>query len=133
MMRYGRFLSAKKVAMAMQSLVRSRVPAGHVDFVGFYSGATRIPEIALPLAMPKPVTVYDYQVRLECRSSKLDQAPQHFTNLHMGLQMARRILRNAAARTSRFSSSPTASRPPTSRATTSTCSIRPIRAARSPR
>ena len=93
MMRYGRFLAAKKVAMAMQALVRSRFPQDSLDFVGFYSGAARIPEIALPLAMPKPVTVYDYQVRLKVPINQIDQAPQHFTNLHMGLQMARRILR----------------------------------------
>jgi len=93
MMRYGRFLAAKKVAMAMQALVRGRFPQDTLDFVGFYSGAARVPEIALPLAMPKPVTVYDYQVRLKVPIDQIDRAPQHFTNLHMGLQMARRILR----------------------------------------
>jgi Ca-activated chloride channel homolog len=93
MMRYGRFLAAKKVAMAMQALVRSKFPQDSIDFVGFYSGATKIPEMALPLAMPKPVTIYDYQVRLKVPLNQLDKAPQHFTNLHMGLQLARRILR----------------------------------------
>jgi Ca-activated chloride channel homolog len=93
MMRYGRFLAAKKVAMAMLALVRTRFPQDTIDFVGFYSGATKIPEIGLPLVMPKPVTIYDYQVRLKCKLDQLEQAPQHFTNLHMGLQMARRILR----------------------------------------
>jgi len=93
MMRYGRFLAAKKVAMAMQALVRGRFPQDSLDFVGFYSGAARIPEVALPLAMPKPVTVYDYQVRLRVPLAQIDRAPQHFTNLQMGLQMARRILR----------------------------------------
>ncbi|MBC8108313.1 MAG: VWA domain-containing protein [Anaerolineae bacterium] len=93
MMRYGRFLAAKKVALAMQGLIRSKFPQDSIDFVGFYSGAAKIPEIALPLMMPKPVTIYDYQVRLKVPIDKLDQAPQHFTNLHMGLQMARRILR----------------------------------------
>jgi Ca-activated chloride channel homolog len=93
MMRYDRFLSAKKVALAMQALVRSKFPQDSIDFVGFYSGATKIPEVALPLAMPKPVTVYDYQVRLKVPANQLDKAPQHFTNLHMGLQLARRILR----------------------------------------
>jgi uncharacterized protein with von Willebrand factor type A (vWA) domain len=92
MMRYGRFLSAKKVAMAMQALVRSRFPQDSIDFVGFYSGATRIPESKLPLAMPKPVTIYDYQVRMKVPLAQIDRAPQHFTNLHMGLQLARRIL-----------------------------------------
>ena len=43
--------------------------------------------------MPKPVTIYDYQVRLKVPIDQLDKAPQHFTNLHMGLQLARRILR----------------------------------------
>jgi uncharacterized protein with von Willebrand factor type A (vWA) domain len=93
MMRYGRFLAAKKVAMAMQALVRSKFPQDTIDFVGFYSGAAKIPEYAVPLAMPKPVTVYDYQVRLKVPIQQLERAPQHFTNLHMGLQMARRILR----------------------------------------
>ena len=93
MMRYGRFLAAKKVAMAMQSLVRGRFPQDSLDFVGFYSGAARIPEVMLPLAMPKPVTIYDYQVKLRVPLNQIDRAPQHFTNLHMGLQLARRILR----------------------------------------
>src|SRR5439155_26078052 len=93
MMRYGRFLAAKKVAMAMQALVRSRFPQDSLDFVGFYSGAAKIPEVALPLVMPKPVTIYDYQVRLRVPLARLDQAPQHFTNLHMGLQLARRLLK----------------------------------------
>lgn len=93
MMRYGRFLAAKKVALAMQALVRERFAQDSIDFIGFYSGASRIPEMALPLVMPKPVTIYDYQVRLRVRLDQLDQAPQHFTNLHMGLQMARRLLR----------------------------------------
>jgi len=97
MMRYGRFLSAKKVAMAMQALVRSKFPQDSLDFVGFYSGASRIPEYALPLAMPKPVTIYDYQVRLRVQLDQLDRAPQHFTNLHMGLQLARRILARRSA------------------------------------
>ena len=40
------------------------------------------------------MTIYDYQVKLKVPIPQdLDKAPQHFTNLHMGLQMARRILR----------------------------------------
>ncbi|MGD1278396.1 MAG: VWA domain-containing protein [Tepidisphaeraceae bacterium] len=93
MMRYGRFHSAKRVAMAMQALVRGRFPVDTLDFIGFYSGAAVIPESVLPLTSPKPVTVYDYQVRLKVPLDQLAKAPQHFTNLHMGLQMARRLLR----------------------------------------
>ena len=97
MMRYGRYLSAKKVALAMQAMVRQRFPQDTLDFVGFYSGANVVPEQQLPLMMPKPVTIYDYQVRLKVPMDKMDRAPQHFTNLHMGLQMARRLLRRRGA------------------------------------
>ncbi|HEY7115579.1 MAG TPA: VWA domain-containing protein [Tepidisphaeraceae bacterium] len=97
MMRYGRFVAAKRVAMAMQALVRSRFPQDSIDFVGFYSGASKIPEAMLPLTMPKPVTIYDYQVRLKVPANLIDRAPQHFTNLHLGLQLARRILQRRAS------------------------------------
>jgi Ca-activated chloride channel family protein len=97
MMRYGRFLAAKRVAMAMQALIQQRFPQDSIDFVGFYSGANKIPTSMLPLAMPKPVTIYDYQVRLKVPIGQIDQAPQHFTNLHLGLQLARRILRKRAS------------------------------------
>lgn len=97
MMRYGRFAAAKRVAMAMQALVRGSFPQDSIDFVGFYSGANPIPEALLPLSMPKPVTIYDYSVRLRVPLDQIKQAPQHFTNLHMGLQLARRILRRRAS------------------------------------
>jgi uncharacterized protein with von Willebrand factor type A (vWA) domain len=93
MIRNERFTSAKRVALAMQALVAGQFPQDTIDFVGFYSGAKQIPAMLLPLAVPKPVTIYDYQVRLRVPLDQLDQAPQHFTNLHMGLQLARRILR----------------------------------------
>lgn len=93
MTRYQRYLSSKKVALGLLALVRQRFPQDTVDFVGFYSGAQKIPEVALPLVMPKPVTIYDYEVRLKCKIDDIEHAPQHFTNLHLGLQMARRILR----------------------------------------
>ncbi len=97
MMRYGRFLAAKRVAMAMQALIRQRFPQDSIDFVGFYSGANKIPEAMLPLSMPKPVTIYDYQVRLKVPINQIEKAPQHFTNLHLGLQLARRILQKRAS------------------------------------
>jgi len=93
MRRNNRFVAAKQVALAMQALVRGRFPQDTLDFVGFYSGAKQIPQRLLPLTNPKPVTIFDYQVRLRVPIDQLDKAPQHFTNLHMGLQLARRILR----------------------------------------
>lgn len=93
MMRYNRFMAAKKVAMAMQALIQQRFPQDSIDFVGFYSGANRITDAQLPLSMPKPVTIYDYQVRMKVPVDQIGKAPQHFTNLHLGLQLARRILK----------------------------------------
>ena len=126
MMRYNRFAAAKKVAMAMQALVRTKFQQDSIDFVGFYSGANKIPESALPLAMPKPVTVYEYQVRLKVRADQLDKAPQHFTNLHMGLQLARRILQKRGGDNKQIFIITTANRLRMWRAISSTCSIRPI-------
>ena len=73
--------------------LRSSFPQDSIDFVGVYSGGSEDTGDRTAQAMPKPVTVYDYQVRLKVPIDKLDKAPQHFTNLHMGLQLARRILR----------------------------------------
>ncbi|MEP0842332.1 MAG: VWA domain-containing protein [Phycisphaerae bacterium] len=92
MARYHRFFHAKKCAMALHALIRQRFAQDTVDLVGFYSAAAVIPEHKLPLLMPKPVTVFDYQVRLRVRLSQPDQAPQHFTNLQMGLMLARQLL-----------------------------------------
>jgi len=92
MARYHRFYHAKKCAMALHALIRQRFPMDTVDLVGFYSSAAIIPEYKLPLTNPKPVTLFDYQVRLKVPINQIDQAPQHFTNLHMGLSLAKRIL-----------------------------------------
>ena len=80
----------------MQQLVNSRFPQDTVDFVGFYSGATVVPPSALPLLMPKPVTIYEPTVRFyvdmsDERVSEVD-VPPHFTNIQHGLQMPRRFL-----------------------------------------
>jgi Ca-activated chloride channel homolog len=92
MMRYGRFLSAKKVAMALTALVRQRFPQDSVDLVGFYSTATRIREEQLPLIMPKQISTYDYMIDVKVPLDQAHRAYQHFTNLQLGLQMGRRIL-----------------------------------------
>lgn len=93
MYRNGRYLHAKKCAMAMHALIRQRFPRDTIDVVGFYSAAAPIPEHRLPLVMPKPVSLFDPSIHLRVPIQRVDQAPQHFTNLHLGLVHARRILR----------------------------------------
>ncbi|TWT45833.1 hypothetical protein RAS1_22680 [Phycisphaerae bacterium RAS1] len=92
MARFNRFFQAKKCAMALSALIRQRFPLDTVDLVGFFSGAEQVAEERLPLLMPKPVSMYDPVIKLRLPLGKLDQAPQHFTNLHLGLMKARRIL-----------------------------------------
>jgi uncharacterized protein with von Willebrand factor type A (vWA) domain len=92
MSRWGRFTQAKRCAMAVHALIRQRFPSDTVDVVGFYSAAEQVPEHKLPLLSPKEVTLFDPQVRLRVPLEKAADAPPHFTNLHMGLMTARRIL-----------------------------------------
>ncbi|MEX0655586.1 MAG: VWA domain-containing protein [Phycisphaeraceae bacterium] len=101
MMRWGRFYQAKRVALGMAALIQQRFPQDTLDFVGFYSMAERIRERDLPLVMPKPISVRDYQVRLrlpldQARENE-DQIPLHFTNLQLGLRQARQILSRRGA------------------------------------
>ena len=92
MARFGRFLQAKKTAMALIALIRQRFAFDTVDLVGFASFAEPIADEKLPLLMPKPITTYDPVIRLRVPLNRTAEAPPHFTNLHMGLLQAKRIL-----------------------------------------
>ncbi len=98
MARYGKFGQAKKVAMALQGLVRGRYQGDWLQVVGFYTYATPLSERDLLYSAPKPVSIYDSRVRLRI---SLDHppafVPEHFTNIHAGLQFARRLLRRQPA------------------------------------
>lgn len=99
MYRYGRFLQAKRVCLGLSELIRQRFPQDALDFVSFYSLAERVHEKDVPLIMPKPVSIHDNQVRIRVPLGQADPAtlPLHFTNLHLGLREARRILRRSGA------------------------------------
>jgi uncharacterized protein with von Willebrand factor type A (vWA) domain len=92
MARYGRFLAAKKVAMALSALVRQRFPQDTVDLVGFYSTAKPIREEQLPLLSPKQVSTHEYEIDVAIPLDQAAKTHQHFTNLQLGMQMGRRIL-----------------------------------------
>lgn len=94
MTRYGKYGSAKKVALALQALVRGKYQGDFIQVIGFYSFASPLTERELINSAPKPVSIFDPRVRMRIN---LDQPPgfipQHFTNIHAGLQFARRVLR----------------------------------------
>ena len=92
MARWGRFHQAKTCAMALHALVRQRFSQDTVDVVGFATTAEVIPEHRLPFVMPKPITQFDDVVRARVPLSQMHEAPAYFTNLQMGLMVARRLL-----------------------------------------
>ncbi|MCA8997988.1 MAG: VWA domain-containing protein [Planctomycetaceae bacterium] len=98
MSRYGKYASAKRVAMALQALVRSRYQSDTIQFVGFYTYATPLSEKELLYSAPKPVSIYDPRVRLRIPLDNPPSfVPEHFTNIQAGLQFARKTLQRSAA------------------------------------
>lgn len=98
MTRYGKYASAKKVAMALQGLVRSRYQSDFLQVVGFYTYASAMTERDLLNSAPKPVSIHDRQVSLRVSLDNPPEfVPEHFTNIQAGLQFARRILKKQPA------------------------------------
>ncbi len=98
MSRYGKYGQAKKVALALQGLVRGKYQGDFFQVVGFYTYASPLSERELLYSAPKPVSIFDPRVNLRIN---LDQppafVPEHFTNIHAGLQFARRVLKSQPA------------------------------------
>lgn len=94
MSRYGKYGQAKRVALALQSLIRAKYQGDFLQVVGFATFATPLTEKALLYSAPKPVSIFDSRVHLRIN---IDQppsfVPEHFTNIQAGLQLARRILK----------------------------------------
>jgi Ca-activated chloride channel family protein len=98
MSRYGKYGQAKKVAMALQGLVRGRYQGDFLQIVGFYSYANAMTERELLYSAPKEVSIFDPRVHLRINLDQLPGfVPEHFTNIHVGLQFARRILQKQPA------------------------------------
>jgi uncharacterized protein with von Willebrand factor type A (vWA) domain len=101
MSREGRFFNAKKLALALDALIRTEYPEDKLHFVTFSTFAKQIKVGAIPELSPKPVTVMggavnmriDYSKEVSQRSK--DLIPEHFTNLQKGLELARVILANS--------------------------------------
>jgi uncharacterized protein with von Willebrand factor type A (vWA) domain len=96
--RYGKYAMTKKVALALQAMVRAQYAQDSLEMVGFYTYATRMTERELLNSAPKPVSLFDSKVHLRF---DLDhpprRVPQHFTNIHAGLRLARSLLARQGA------------------------------------
>ena len=98
MARYGKYYHAKKVALALQGLVRSRYTEDSLKVIGFYTYATPLTERTLLHSAPKPVSIFDSRVFLRVNLDNLPEfVPEHFTNIQAGLKFARQHLRKVSA------------------------------------
>ena len=98
MARYGKYYQAKKVALALQGLVRSRYSEDSLKIIGFYTYATPMTERSLLASAPKPVSIFDSRVFMRVPLDNPPEfVPEHFTNIQAGLRFARNHLMKQAA------------------------------------
>lgn len=98
MSRYGKYATTKKVALALQAMVRGQYAQDTMQMVGFYTYANVMNERQLLNSAPKPVSIYDSRVHLRFDlDNPPKRVPQHFTNIHAGLRLARGLLARSAA------------------------------------
>jgi uncharacterized protein with von Willebrand factor type A (vWA) domain len=96
-MRYdGQYINVKRMGLALDGLIRSEYPGDFLQFIELFTFAKPRHVSEIPLLMPKPVTIFDPYVHLyadmsDPHMSEL-QIPPHFTNIHHGLQLARKYL-----------------------------------------
>ncbi len=96
-MRYGGlFIDAKRMALAMDGLIRREYPGDFLQFLEMATFAAPRHISQVPQLLPKPVTVYDPVVRLRVDMSREDVTesliPPHFTNIQHALRLARQFL-----------------------------------------
>ena len=96
-MRYdGQYINVKRMAMALEGLIRSEYPGDFLRFVEMYTFAKTCPPSEIVNLLPKPVTIHDPWVRLKADMSRDDiseyQVHPHFTNIQHALRLARQHL-----------------------------------------
>ena len=92
----GQYIVCKKMALALDGLIRRQYPGDHLSLIEMYSFAKQRHVSDLAELMPKPVTIHDPWVRLKVDMSDPDVSEMmvhpHFTNIQASLAMARRLL-----------------------------------------
>lgn len=106
MERFSRFAAAKKVALALDALIRTQFPHDSLYIVGFYTYAQELKLEDLPYLSPKPFGFFPYMYSdmyhnpmgyLDLQIDAADiikgqvDIPQAFTNIQAGLQVAERL------------------------------------------
>jgi uncharacterized protein with von Willebrand factor type A (vWA) domain len=96
-MRYdGQYINVKRMALALDGLIKSEYPGDFLRFVEMYTFAKPRQANQIAELMPKIPTIHDPRVALTVDMSREDisevHIPPHFTNIQHSLQMARRLL-----------------------------------------
>ena len=96
-MRYeGQYINVKRMALALDGLIRREYPGDYLQFIEMYTFAKRRPPGEIIELLPKPVTLFDPVVQLRADMSREDLTESmvhpHFTNIQHSLQLARRLL-----------------------------------------
>jgi uncharacterized protein with von Willebrand factor type A (vWA) domain len=98
MARSQRFYNAKKVTLAMDTLIKNDYKDDKLIVVGFGSTAKVLQIQELPTLQPYPITIYNPYIKLKFDFSKMSQeqinnnVPLYFTNLQKGLSVSRQLL-----------------------------------------
>lgn len=106
MERLNRFTAAKRVALALDAMIRTQFPRDSLSIVGFFTYAQEIDLQDLPYLSPKPFGFFPYMYSdmfhnpmgyldlqidaADAISGRID-VPQAFTNIQAGLMVAERI------------------------------------------
>lgn len=98
-MRYGgSYINVKRMALALDGLIRREFPGDFLQFIEMFSVAQPRAAGDIVSLLPKPVTIFDPVVRLRADLSRsdisVDDLPPHFTNIQHGLQLARQFLQS---------------------------------------
>jgi uncharacterized protein with von Willebrand factor type A (vWA) domain len=96
-MRYdGQYINVKRMALALEGLIRREYPGDYLHFIEMYTFARLCPPGGIVELLPRPVTLFDPIVRFRIDMSRADvseyQVPAHFTNIQRSLHMSRRLL-----------------------------------------
>ena len=96
-MRYdGQYINVKRMALALDGLIRKDFPGDFVRFIEMSTFARPTPPGKIASLLPKPVTIHDPWVRLKADMSDPDISEHlihpHFTNIQHALQLSRRML-----------------------------------------
>lgn len=96
-MRYGgTYINVKRMALALEGLIRRDYPGDYLQFVEMATFAKAKTSGEVASLLPKPVTIFDPVVRLRADMSDPNisesQIPPHFTNIQHALRLSRMFL-----------------------------------------